>query len=263
MFTSWAELESVATWEALESAAALECVPRVRLGCGIRGLLSLPAGSVDLVLSDLPSGETEAGFDVAPDLSALWPAIWHALKADGVAVLMASSILFAGTVIASDRKNYRYDQIWEKSIATGFFNVHHRPLRAHEFVLLFQRRRGTFVAQMTETGVPISTGSGQRRKKLTENYGRHGGSYSGRIGATDRYPRSVLHFGSLGQADVKRVHPQQKPEELLRYLVRTYSHPGETVADPFAGSGSTVAAAEAEGRSCLAWDTSPRFGVAS
>ena len=42
----------------------------VQLGDGIEGLGLLAPGSVDLVLSDLPSGETRAPFDKKPDLPA-------------------------------------------------------------------------------------------------------------------------------------------------------------------------------------------------
>lgn len=43
-----------------------------------------------------------------------------------------------------------------------------------------------------------------------------------------------------------RVHQTQKPEELMRQLVRI-CEPGLTVLDPFAGSGTTLVAAQAEG----------------
>lgn len=67
--------------------------PLVILKDGIEALKSdITQGSVDMILSDLPSGETRAQFDVKPDLNQLFLAIWYALKIDGAAVLMASSI---------------------------------------------------------------------------------------------------------------------------------------------------------------------------
>ena len=70
-------------------------------------LESLGAGSAALVLSDLPSGETAAKFDRAPDFARFWPAVWDALSPTGCAVLMASSLRFAAAVIASQPKAYR------------------------------------------------------------------------------------------------------------------------------------------------------------
>lgn len=46
----------------------------------------------------------------------------------------------------------------------------------------------------------------------------------------------------------KRVHPFQKPVSLLERLIHIFSLPGSLVFDPFAGSGSTLAAAENQGR---------------
>jgi site-specific DNA-methyltransferase (adenine-specific) len=259
---------------------------RPHLGDGLRGLASLKAGSVGLVLSDLPSGETNAKFDrkiAGPDLPVFWSRVWRALKRGGNVVLFASSLPFAAEVIASQREHYRYDLVWSKSIKTGFLNAKHRPLRSHEFVLVFHRGRGTYNVQMQDSTVPVSS-NGVKGSKGSENYGTkrlrpiqvntRSGKLSenydvasfakgkSRVGATDRFPSSVLHFNSIGVRHPDRRHPQQKPEDLLRYLVRTYSNEHELVVDPFAGSGSTGVAAIAESRRFAGWDSDPRFGVA-
>jgi len=229
------------------------------LGDGIAGLAGLTPGCVDLVLSDLPSGETEAEFDHAPDLAALFAATWHALKPDGVAVFMASSLRFAAACMAAGGKAYRYDLIWEKSLATGHLNSNLRPLRAHEFILIFSRAVGFYSVEMFDGFAPMGKQAAKpSRASNGENYGACG-TAGKREGATDRKPRSVLHFASLGQTAPERIHPQQKPVDLLRWLVRSYSRPGEIVVDPFAGSGSSLVAAKAEGRNAVGWDTSPRF----
>jgi DNA modification methylase len=45
-----------------------------------------------------------------------------------------------------------------------------------------------------------------------------------------------------------KLHPTQKPVPALAQLIRSFSLPGESVLDPFAGSGSTCAAALLTGR---------------
>jgi DNA modification methylase len=62
------------------------------------------------------------------------------------------------------------------------------------------------------------------------------------------YPKSILQFGT---DDSKNVHPTQKPVELLRYLIRTYTQEGETVLDFTMGSGSTGVAALLENRNFI------------
>ena len=58
------------------------------------------------------------------------------------------------------------------------------------------------------------------------------------------FPRSILRFASVA----KGGHSTEKPVDLLRYLVRTFSHEGEVVLDPTMGSGSTGEAAVKENR---------------
>jgi hypothetical protein len=228
-----------------------------RLGDGITGMMSLPEGSAALVLSDLPSGETQTAFDLRPDLERLWSGIWHCLREDGAAVLMASSLRFANMLLSSQEKFFRHDLVWYKSLATGHLNASKAPLRAHEFVLVFRRSFGTYNPQKTTGASPIHAA---RRLSHSENYGAFSSSTEARAGATDRFPVSVLEFASVGTSSPERIHPQQKPVPLLSWLIRTYSNQGELVVDPFAGSGSTGKAAEVEGRRFVGWDSSPRFG---
>lgn len=229
----------------------------MKLGCGVAGLGEQSRGSVSLVLSDLPSGETQAPFDKKPNLPELWQATWHALCPGGVAVFMASSLVFAAELIASQPKAYRYDMVWKKSLATGHLNARRRPLRAHEFILVFSLgAHHTYRPQLWYAGKPINACT---RTSNGDNYGASKATRS-RAGATDRYPVSVLAYASVGTSSKDRTHPQQKPEDLLRYLVRTYSVDDALVVDPFAGSGSTGRAALAEGRRFLGWDSDPRFG---
>ena len=57
----------------------------------------------------------------------------------------------------------------------------------------------------------------------------------------------------------KTPHPTQKPEELLRKLVLAASDEGQTVVDPFSGSGTTAVVAEQLGRHWLACDQSAEY----
>lgn len=243
----------------MNAATSYQSSPLVTLGDGLEGLRALEAGSAGLVLSDLPSGETRAQFDRAPPLPEFWAAVWGALRADGAAVLMASRLQFAAALVASQPDAFRYDLVWHKSRAAGFLNARHRPLRAHEFVLVFSRAQGIYNPQMTPSDKPVHNGAGRGG----ENYGACDRAIDGpgrsREGAMDRFPTSVLGFKSMGSG-ARRQHPQQKPIDLLRWLVRTYSNPSDLVVDPFAGSGSAGRAAETERRRFLGWDSDPRFG---
>src|SRR6266852_5768022 len=72
----------------------------------------LPDKCVGLVLSDLPSGETAAEFDKPIDLEDFWESVKRILSPCGSAALMASSMRFAATLMASMREWFRYDLVW-------------------------------------------------------------------------------------------------------------------------------------------------------
>jgi len=57
----------------------------------------------------------------------------------------------------------------------------------------------------------------------------------------------------------KTPHPTQKPEELLRKLLLASSNVGETVLDPFCGSGTTPVCAEQLNRKWMACDLIPEY----
>ena len=60
-------------------------------------------------------------------------------------------------------------------------------------------------------------------------------------------PNTLTYSGGLGG----KIHPTQKPSEILEYFIELLSNPGDMVMDTFAGSGSTGIAAEKLGRECI------------
>ena len=72
-----------------------------------------------------------------------------------------------------------------------------------------------------------------------------GGESTGRIDGTARLNSPRAGAGRTGGS--KNTHPTVKPLALMRYLVRLVTPPGGTVLEPFAGSGTTLAAAILEG----------------
>jgi DNA modification methylase len=62
-----------------------------------------------------------------------------------------------------------------------------------------------------------------------------------------------------GSKDEKFDHPTQKPVELMRKPILNHTKPGELVYEPFLGSGTTLAAAEATGRVCYGLELDPKY----
>ena len=96
------------------------------------------------------------------------------------------------------------------------------------------------------------------RSGASPNYGKFE-----RVGtqSTDgrRYPGNVLAFPAVAHT----IHPTQKPVELCEYFIKTYTRPGELVADICAGSGTTDVAALNAGRRFVCFETAPAFYAAA
>lgn len=75
-----------------------------------------------------------------------------------------------------------------------------------------------------------------------------GGSITDDKGKTlnKKYPQNILVYSNASQKN--KLHPTQKPIELLEYLIKTYTNEGETVLDNCMGSGSTGVACVNTGR---------------
>jgi len=64
---------------------------------------------------------------------------------------------------------------------------------------------------------------------------------------------------TIDKPSVNDLHPTMKPVELMERAIENSSRKGETVLDPFAGSGSTVIACESTGRSARMVEIDPRY----
>jgi DNA modification methylase len=74
-----------------------------------------------------------------------------------------------------------------------------------------------------------------------------------------RFTRSWFCYNPPPRSGTQVRHPAKFPEGLARPFVEFFTAPGETVLDPFAGVGSTLAAAAACGRRGVGIEISPEF----
>ncbi|WP_333662749.1 DNA-methyltransferase [Acinetobacter sp.] len=191
----------------------------------------IESGTVDLILCDLPYGTTCCKWDTVIPFDQLWQQYERVIKPNGAIVLFAAQP-FAAVLATSNLKLFRYEWIWEKPAATGFFNAQFQPLRAHENILVFYKSKPIFNPQKT-FGHERKTA---KRKDIgSEHYGKQVNIKA--YDSTERYPRSVQIFSS--DKSKSNLHPTQKPVALCEYLIRTYTNAGDLVLDNCMGSGTT------------------------
>lgn len=208
---------------------------------------NIPDKSVDMILTDLPYGTTQCKWDSIIPFEPLWEQYNRVIKDNG-AILLFSSQPFTSALIMSNPKMFKYEWIWHKTHPKGHLNAKKMPMRAHENIEVFYKKPPTYSPQMTH---------GHKRKVAKTNYIREadGDSCYGRevrntsYDSTDRYPLDVQIFSNADQSN--KIHNTQKPVEIYRYFMRTYTNEWETVLDSTAGSMTCAIAGIDENRKVI------------
>lgn len=214
---------------------------QVNLRCSdaLEGMSLLSPNSIDLICTDLPYGITQNKWDSVIPLPELWNSFNTVLKTNGVVVLTASQP-FTSMLVMSNLAKFKYDLVWNKTIASGQLNVAKQPLRTHESILVFYSGTPTYNEQKTE-GDPYKI---HRKAKYKEgNYGVQKESTKENEGF--RHAKSVI---TVSNPRIKDGHPTQKPLELMKYLIKSYSNEEDMVLDCCMGSGTTGVACVEEKR---------------
>lgn len=228
----------------------------LRLGDCLDVMRDLPGGSVDLVLCDLPYGTTNCRWDSVIPLEMLW-AEYKRLLAPGGCVVLTGAMPFTAELWLSNTNWYKDHLVWDKNKcgSPGLAKV--RPMRVHEDILIFAPGRTRYNPQM-ECGEPY-----KRKSKNPEGYvGRKNDHGYGMKPRTEfendgtRYPKSIVRIPRDFSAQ-QQIHSAQKPVPLGKWLVATYSDPGNRVLDNAMGSGSFVIAANELGRDVIGIEKDP------
>ncbi len=207
----------------------------------------LPDDSVDMVLCDLPYGTTQNKWDSVIHLDELWEHYNRVVKPNG-AIVLTSQGIFTAKLILSNEHFFKYKIIWEKSKPTNFLNAKKQPLRKHEDVCVFYRRQSTYNPQM-KVGKAYS--KGVRKNQFTGSYGNFKPALVESKNGL-RYPTDIVYF-KTPESEIEATvwHPTQKPVELGRYLIRTFTNEGDIVLDNTFGAGSFLVSALLEKRNFI------------
>lgn len=213
-------------------------------------MASIPDGSVDMILCDLPYGTTACKWDSVIPFEPLWKEYWRVAK-PGAAVVLTASQPFTSALVMSQVDAFRHSWVWNKKAAANVLNAKHGPLKVHEDVLVFSARAGSYRPQMT-------TGKMRRKGGTSRSDGVYAGAIPSESYMSDQYhPKSIVEVSGANQ--VGKLHPTQKPVALFEYLIRTYTDDGMTVLDNCAGSGTTAIAAENANRNWICIERDPDY----
>lgn len=212
----------------------------------------IPDKSIDLILCDLPYGITNHKWDVIIPFDQMWEQYDRIIKDNGAMVLFGAEP-FSSQLRVSNLKEYRYDWIWCKSRATLFQSSHRRPMNKHETISVFYKHQPTYNPQMGK-GTPYKNKGGQVRQ--ASGFVRSGMKIIPTKNKGTRFPTTLLEFPNGNHA---RLHPTQKPVNILEYLIKTYTNKDDVVLDNCMGSGSTGEACLNTGRNFIGFEMDSHY----
>lgn len=222
----------------------------------------IPDRSCDFICTDLPysvlnKNNPNAQWDNIIPFEPLWEQYERIIKDNGAIVLFAQG-MFTAQLMMSNPKLYRYSLVWDKVLKTGFLNSKKMPLRQHEDILVFYKSLPTYNPQMVKCEPHKrnhSKGNGKHRE-VNRCYGNYVETPT--IISDEKFPTSIISIPKE-HINGKSYHPTEKPVELIRYLIRTYTNEGETVLDSCCGSGTTAIAAIREKRNFICIEKSEEY----
>ena len=240
----------------------------------MEGLKDIPDKAIDMILCDLPYGTTNNQWDSIIPIEPLWEQYNRIIKDNG-AIVLTAQMPFSVDLINGNRKNFRYEWIWQKTLPVGFLNSRKMPLRSHEQVLVFYKELPTYNAQGVvnvrkftfasanssnygkntdyyEALAEQARGSDPRKIKLPDRFS----SYEGMVAEYSKtnWPRDIITF-----RNIQDRHPTAKPVDLFEYLIRTYTNEAEIVLDNCMGGGTTAIACINSNRHYIGWELNKEY----
>lgn len=220
-------------------------------------LPSIPSGSIDAIITDLPYGTTACKWDTVIEFAPMWKEVKRVLKPSGM-FITTSAQPFASALIMSNPSWFKYEWIWNKNYAANFLAAKKMPLLTHENILVFTAGGVNNGSKTPTTYNPIKTDLHHTRKAVSNRFvdNAKNPKYHHLVrrdifenDLIGKYPKSVIELSNSDHS--KRIHATQKPVALYEYLIKTYTNEGETVLDIAMGSGTTIEAAERTGRNSI------------
>ena len=220
--------------------------------------------SIDAIITDPPYGTTACKWDSVINFALMWEQLNRIIKPNGAIVLFGSEP-FSSALRMSNIKSYKYDWVWNKDKSTNFMLMKKQPARVVENILIFNTKN--YNPQMVKADSKnkrprkYKKENSQIVKNNSETYGTKKRYTSKNHNEDLRYPKNIINIKSSEKEcnNINRVHPTQKPIELMEYLIKTYTNENETVLDFTMGSGSTMLACKNLNRNGIGIEKDPKY----
>jgi len=218
------------------------------------GMSKIDDKSIDAIICDLPYQRTQNKWDAIIPFEPLWQHYNRIIKDNGAIILFADG-LFMADLMNSNRKNWKYNLIWNKVLTSGFLNANRMPLRQHEEICVFYKKQTVYNPQKVK-GNPNHS-KGKPKDCDNNNYGSYEFVDNKELQGDMKHPTSILTFSKPHPSVMK--HPTEKSLECLEWLIKTYTNEGETVLDNCIGSGTTAVGCLNTNRSYIGFELDENY----
>lgn len=188
-------------------------------------------------------GTTGCKWDSVIPFDKMWDRLNKLIKDNGAIVLFGSQP-FTSELVHSNINNYKHYWIWDKEICGAFALAKIRPMIVTEEILVFSKNNNRInYYPIMEDAIPknirpVNLGSSvSEATPVSSGIAKSDKNYNPK----KRYPKNIIKYSKYNKEcnQLNRVHPTQKPVEILEYLIKTYTNEGDLVLDFTMGSGST------------------------
>lgn len=205
---------------------------------------------VDCIITDPPYGilnKKNFEWDSIIPFDKMWERINKLKRNENTPVLLFGKQPFSSFLNISNINEFRFEVIWEKQKGVDFMQARNKPLTNHENISVFYKKKPKYNPQM-DKGEPYIK-KGTYYDNNISGTGTLKGTAFEKPNNGVRYPKTVRKYSY--PEGKSRVHPTQKPVELLEWLINSYSNEGDTILDFTMGSGSTGVACKNTNRNFI------------
>ena len=180
--------------------------------------------TINLIYTSPPYGITKAKWDMPLKWAELFPQMWRVLKPNGIIILHAS-MPFTYELLKYQKPKYHYT--WIKNNSTTPFLAKIQPLRIHEEIFVYYKKKSTYNPQMVGTNFH-STEMNTFDNKGQEYYGKNKNKirHNLKIGHCGRYPTTHLQYNIRTKGG-----GITRPNDMMDYFIKTYSNENDTILD--------------------------------
>lgn len=205
---------------------------------------------VDCILTDPPYGTTACKWDVVIPFDEMWNRLNKLIKPNGAIVLFGNEP-FSSFLRVSNIKNLKHEWYWNKINAGNFVQAKNHPLKIIENIIVFSNGKVNYNPQMIENDENYTKILKSKHKSIHDGrleqlvedkyFVMASGKFKNKTDEKFAYPKNIITISKFSNEcnSRHRLHPTQKPVELLDYLIKTYTNENELVLDFTMGSGST------------------------